>query len=302
MPLTNRFIKAAFLAICVAGAGPFTSALAGPEPIQDNSKDKAIQEIAPVCDPRWYISIGGDAEINFGGNHFNKGADRDFSFGNLGTASVDIDSHDYNDVYNNPFYSIEAEFGYVLTRHIELFSTFRYVGSTGSDRTDGSSVTINLLRNINGTFPLHSDFGDFHSYGGEVGIRYFFLPKESRLRPYISLSGGVSHVDSINVTTRADFSSVGGPSNTVIFKGGFFDDTWVGTGSALLGLEYRVTCHWTLGMNAGVRYQSELDDNDRDLSRISNPGGVDLSFLKGLNNNAGDRWSAPVTGYVKFRF
>jgi hypothetical protein len=57
-------------------------------------------------------------------------------------------------------------------------------------------------------------------------------------------------------------------------------------------------------MNAGVRYQSELSDDDHDLNRVINQaaGVVDLSFLRRLNDNAGDRWTVPVTGYLKFRF
>jgi hypothetical protein len=277
--------------------------LAGPEPI--SAKDKnPIVEVPTTCDPRWYVSVGGNAEFNFGGNNFNNGAHEHFAIPQTADIDVDLQSHDYNDVYNNPFYSIEGELGYVLTRHIELFGTFRYSASPGSDWTSGSTVFIDVPQNFTGTFPVRSKFGDFNSYGGELGFRYFFLPKETRLRPYFSLSGGASYVSSINVQTHADASSVGGPSDVTVFKGAFFDDSWVGTGAALLGLEYSMNCHWVLGLNAGVRYQSELQDSDRDLNRFNNGGTApfDISFINKLNDNAGDRWSVPITGYIKFRF
>ncbi len=306
MSLTNKSIKFALLAGGLAAAGAFTS-LAGPEPLQASSKDKEIQEIAPACNPRWYISIGGDAEVNFGGNDFARGESRTFSVPRIATVDVDIASQDYNEVYDNPFYSIEGEFGYVLTRHIELFGTFRYSASAGTELATGSRVFVDVPNVFTGNFPFSTSFGNYRSYGGEVGLRYFFLSSEKRFRPYISLSGGVSHVDSIGFETHADVSSVGGPADITLLRGTFYNDSWVGTGSALFGLEYRVTCHWTFGVNAGVHYVSQLDPNDGALNRIANAGGgmggpFDLSFVNKVNDNAGDRWTVPVTGYVKFRF
>src|ERR1035437_2809698 len=196
MSLINKSLTVALLAGCVAGVGAFNSAWAGPEPIQTSAKDKEIQEIVPVCDPRWYVSLGGNADINFGGTDFNNAAHRAFSAPNGGTVDIDINSHDYNDVYDNPFYSIEGEVGYVLTSHIELFGTFRYTGSAGSDRVTGSNVFVDIPRIVTGNIPLSTSFDDYSAEGGEIGVRYFFVSKEKRWRPYVSLSGGVPHVDS----------------------------------------------------------------------------------------------------------
>ena len=302
--LTKLSIFAASIATAFFSGGIPTSILAGPEPLPDHSKDKVqMVEQPTVCDPKWYISIGGNAEFDFGGSDFVNGTSESFDLG-LAFFDAQIESQDYTDVYDQPFYSIEGEVGYVVTPHIEVFGQFKYSGSPGSDRTSGSEVFFDIIGIGSGSIPLTSRFDDYESYGGQLGFRYFFLSKEARIRPYVSLAGGVTHVDSIGVATHADVSSLGGPSDLSIFEGAFFDESWVASGSALLGLEFRVTCHWAVGVNGGVRYETELEDDDHDLDDLisADPFGLDLTFLKKTNNDVGDRWYCPVTGYVKFRF
>ena len=302
--LTNHFLFVVSMATVFLGCGTLSSVIAGPEALPDRSKDKVqMIEAPPPCDPRWYFSIGGNAEFNFGSGDFVNGESETFDAGGA-LFDVEIDSADYSDVYDQPFYSVEAEFGYVLTRHIEVFGQFKYSASIGTDRTEGSSVFFDIPGIGTGDIPIHSRFEDFESYGGQLGIRYFFLSKEAKLRPYVSLAAGATYVPSINVHTTADTTILGGPSDFEVFSGRFYDDSWVFTGTALLGLEYSFTCHFALGINGGVSYQTELDDDDSDLEEAivaGNPFGIDASFVTHLNNG-GDRWYAPVSVYAKFRF
>ena len=64
----------------------------------------------------------------------------------------------------------------------------------------------------------------------------------------ISLSGGATHVDSIDISTTAQLVG-GGTPEFLVYKGGFFNDSWVGAGTALLGVEFIVACHWAIGVN-----------------------------------------------------
>jgi hypothetical protein len=76
--------------------------------------------------------------------------------------------------------------------------------------------------------------------------------------------------------------------------------------TAICQRQFPPNCHWTIGVQGGVRYESILDDNDGDLKRASFPigglGTIPFSFANGTNDDSGDRLVATVTGYLKFRF
>lgn len=294
-----------FLAIALMTAAAMSCGFAGPERFPDQSKEgKEVQmtQQPPVCDPRWYLSIGGGIDVDVSNSDLNQSL-RPHYFNNTLTTAY-IKSHDWNDVYDNAW-RIQGELGYVLTEHLELFGLFKYAHADASDRTRGSRAIFDLLFVPPVVYPISTKFDDFDSWGGELGFRFFFLSKSARLRPYLALSAGASHVDNIDIATFVDFSGSGGPPDERVFSGGFFDDSWVATGSARLGLELAVNCHWSLGVEGGVRYQSRLSEKDSDFT----PNSLhffnttfDGRFLRPTNNDAGDRWTVPVNGYVKFRF
>jgi hypothetical protein len=258
-------------------AGLLTCGYAG----QDYSKGKnEVVQQQPVCDPKWYFSIGAGTDFDYEATDFFNSA-RALVFG--GAVLLDINSHTYDSVYNTNFYRIQGELGYVLTRHIEVFGMFKY-SHADSEVTSGSTATV-----VGGpTFVLTDHWGEYSAWGGELGLRYFFLPKEARFRPYVSVSGGATAVDSINLLV---VDNTGGTA----FDGALYDSSVVGTAALLAGIEVSVSCHFSVGVDAGVRYESQLEGNDTDLvaqgySAISNV------------NNAGDRLYCPVTVYGKFRF
>src|SRR3954451_5114534 len=283
------------LITALAGTGLVLPAFAGPEPIRPDyskdSKDKNIVEqvAEPACN--WYVSIGGGTDIDYGTTHFNE---RKVIPGAFGLAELDAASHDFSDVYDLN-YRGQLEFGYALGQHVEFFGRFTYDGANGGT-TVGSRV-----RSIGGRLGLESDWGDYNSYGGEVGIRYFFLSRRACIRPYISFSGGITRVESISVTTRA--GNTFGPFNDgeVIFDGRFYGNSIVGTSSILAGIEVPLTRCFSLGVDAGLRYQSKLAQDDDDLDHAEFAG-FRFPNLGKLNDNAGDRLFCPVTLYAKMRF
>jgi hypothetical protein len=281
------------LFVFFAAVGILPCVSAGPEPSPDRSKDKEVQMVQqPVCDPRWYFSIGGGGDFNIGDNTLNEevtvngsraeGSSRFFD------SNAVVREHSFDDIYDNGWHA-QGEVGYALTQHLELFGTFRYAHADAIGRTPGGPVAVQASPSGPTTFfPTSTDkFGDYDSWGGELGLRLFFVPRQARFRPYIALSGGASYVDDIEISTFADLSNIGGSIDDLVLRTSFFRDSWIGTGSAVLGVDVNLTCRWTLGVNGGVRYQSPLNDNDSDLIR---------------ENDSGDRWTVPVTGYVKFRF
>ena len=258
---------------------------AGPEPME--SKDKMVMAPPPVCDPRWYISIGGSVDFHFG--DFSSKVD-EFVFGN----EVFIESRDWGDVYDFGW-NIQGEVGYVLNDHIELFGGFSY------HRADSNSVVQEDAFDGFGS-RLELRWGDYESFGGELGLRYFFFAKgQEKLRPFVSIAGGAAHVDDIGLHVEG----LNFPSGT-IYNGAFYDSGIVGTATALFGVEYNVTCHFAVRIDAGIRWESGLDQNDRDFpssltTAISFQEEI-ASTLHRLNNEEAGHFTVPVTVSAVFRF
>src|SRR4051812_10537490 len=147
---------------CLIGTATLVSGLAGPEPIADYSKDKNVIEQKVERECNWYFSIGGGADFQYGGTQVNRSHTISGAFG---LAEIDVASHGWDDVYDTN-YRIQGEFGYALGQHVELFGRFTY-DAASSQTTTGSHV-----RSIAGRLDLESDWSDYSSYGGEVGVRY----------------------------------------------------------------------------------------------------------------------------------
>ena len=261
----------------------------GPEPIVDTGKDKnVVQPPEPEC--TWYFSVGGGVDVDYGSTDFVREHNIPSLFGN---ATFRTPSTTWNDAFDTP-YRIEGELGYALGQHIELFGRFSYNAADGQSTESYLSITRIGVE-------LEDKWGDYRSYGGEVGLRYLFLSRSSVVRPYISLSGGATRVDSIGVTVAVAKSVGGFTAGDVLYDGGFYGDSTVATGSVLAGLEVRVARCFSVGADAGLRYQSKLSGNDNDLDRATLAGSV-FPNLDKVNNNAGDRLFCPVTFYAKIRF
>lgn len=257
-----------------------------------------VQPMAPACDPRWYISIGGGIDLDYQATDFVNGTD----FGIVGSpGDTEIyKGRSYDDVFGDTLYRIQGELGYVLNDHIELFALFKYAGGYGKSYVD---------RDVEGNFayPVFIYPGDYKSWGGELGFRYFFLTNKEpwHVRPYVSISGGATYVESIDVEANYGYSAGYLPA----FKGKLYDSSIVGTGALMIGLEVPINCHWSFGVEGGVRYESQLDGTDV-INRTftyydTNPafaGTYTFTKNPGHYNDAGDRLYFPATVYLKFRF
>ncbi len=262
-------------------------AFAGPEPIVDTGKN-VVQQAEPECN--WYFSLGGGFDVDYGGTDFV----REHTIPSLaGIATFHNSATSWDDAFDTP-YRIEGEFGYALGQHFEFFGRFSY------SEADGQSTESYIAVNNIG-LETENKWDDYRSYGGEVGLRYHFLSRDHCIRPYISLSGGVSRVDNIGVTVRAANNTGGFNAGDVLYDGAFYGNSTVATGSVLTGLEVRVARCFSVGADAGLRYHSKLAGDDDDL-RQSTPAGFFFPNLDKVNNNAGDRLFCPVTFYAKIRF
>jgi hypothetical protein len=304
--LTNRLVWAASVCITLFGAGFLNSVSAGSEPV-DNSKEKMIQPMAPVCDPRWYVSFGLGIDFDTQVTSFVNGTTFE-PFAGETNVQEHYKERSWNDAYDNSIYRVQGELGYVLTPHIELFGLFKYEGGYGKHLID---------RDVESGFqyPVFEYPGLYRSWGGELGLRYYFFAKDNdirpfrTIRPYVSISGGASYVDHIGDVAQYGYSYSSFPESPA-FKGTLYNGTVVGTGALMIGAEVPLSCHWSLGLEAGLRYQSELDGTDvidrtftfYDRQGTHRQGTYNIGGSPGNYNDAGDRLSVPVTGYIKFRF
>jgi hypothetical protein len=317
MPITKHF-RAALAIAALLTAGSFVSpTFAGPEAISARDKNPIV-EIPTACDPKWYIRTGSGSDVDLG-NKFSNGLHEFSDFG-IFTTDLNIKSRDYDDVYKN-WYNISAEVGYAITNHIELFASANYTQADGQIITGSKLVVdspINPFPFALG-FPFTSHFDNYSSIGGELGVRFFLTGKDARIRPFIALSGGATWVDSIGLTAKSDFLDF----DFTVYDGPFYDSSVVGTGRAVIGMEYQVIpCRFSVGADIGVRFTGGLDGDDSGFGADSPNSGLAafahdrlqmngtsqglqdsfLSLLRPLNNNGAERWSMPVSVYGKFRF
>ena len=291
-------------------AGMLTSAFAGPERI--DSKDKMVMA-PPPCDPRWYVSIGGSWDHSF--SDFSNGASENIIVGDDDDIQLDVLSRDWDDAYSN-WWNIQGEVGYVLTNHIELFGKFNYTHG------DAELVSGSIINFFGDPYTLVSKFGDYDSFGGDFGLRYFFMGKEARIRPYVSVSGGVAFVNSIGLHVEAPALTTFGFPDATVYDGPFYDDSIVATVTGMLGVEFQVIpCKFSVGIEAGLSWQSDLEGNDSafgtfftgnamtgtaavgtNIGIISNQTASELAAALSHLNDSGSRLSVPVDVYMKFRF
>src|SRR5437588_7433191 len=143
----------------------------GTEPLPE----KSVQPVAPGCDPRWYISIGGGLDIDFQAADFVSGTDFTLESTTPPVVEPQLELYkgrSYDDVYGN-LYRIQGEVGYVLNDHIELFALFKYAFGYGGHF--GGDLDRQPHPGFQPTFlPIDTYYSDYRSWGGELGIRYFF--------------------------------------------------------------------------------------------------------------------------------
>lgn len=302
---TNALTRYFFI-VAAAVVGIVPAMLAGPERM-DYSKDRAMVQQAPVCDLRWYISIGGGIDLDYQATDFVSRTEFQPYAGDPSYV-IDLGGRKYDDAFGDTLYRIQGEFGYVLNNHIELFGLFKYAGGYADSyvAVDYEGVSSSGVS----AYPIGVYFDDYRSWGGELGLRWFFFSKDTwqpwRVRPYVSISGGATFVESINVDAEYLYNY----SYLPAFKGTLYDDSMVGTGALMLGLEVPIACHWAFGVEGGIRYESELDGTDvirrtfsyYDPISSSNAGTYDLGRNPEHYNSDGSRLYFPANLYLKFRF
>lgn len=216
---------------------------------------------------QWSINLTGGAAVPAGGEFHQGGA------GTVLGLPTSVGAKTNGDIFD-PAVGWRAGVGYGVSRNVEIFGDFTWNRARASELSVGSVATLDL----------RAAFGDYTSYGMDAGMRYHFAPA-GRLNPYVAALGGFRRVDAIPGTFSVPAAGV------TLADTPFFDDSIVPVFGGDAGVLFGVSPRISVGVEGGLRYHG-------DLSQLEGLAGTGLENL----NDAGSRWSVPITGVLRLRF
>jgi hypothetical protein len=170
----------------------------------------------------------------------------------------------------------------------------KLTGQVYYSQADGKDVALGLQDDVE----LRGQMSDYKSYGVEAGLRQYFRPAPMPLvhsvRPYVEGKVGAAHIDSIRLENIRGVTPVDPLTPTTL---SMYDDGWVPTGAALVGVETPLFNRMTVGVETGVRYAGKPKSDNSDFADPTSFNGR----YSGLNNG-GDRWTVPLTIRGRYRF
>jgi hypothetical protein len=215
---------------------------------------------------QWSVTATFGATIPAGG---------EFHEGGRGTVlglATTVDAKTYSDIFD-PGFAWRAGVGYGVGRAVEIIGDFSWENSSASELSVGNVATLDL----------RAAFADYTSYGLEGGMRFHLAPGAS-VAPYISAVAGVRWVEAIPGTFSVP------AANVTLADTPFFDDSVVPVFGGDFGILFG-SSRVRFGVEAGLRYHTDLTD-------IEGLRGTGLENL----NDAGSRWSVPISGVLRFGF
>lgn len=190
----------------------------------------------------------------------------------LGLATA-VEAKENSDIFD-PAFGWRAGLGYGVSRQVELFGDFTWSRASSSELSVGNVASLDL----------RASFGDYTSYGVDAGMRYHFTPDAS-VSPYVAALAGFRRIEAIPGTFSVP------AANVTLRDTPFFDDSTVPVFGGDVGVLVGVTRLLSLGVEAGVRYHT-------DLEQVEGLTGTGLENL----NDSGSGWSVPISGVVRFAF
>ena len=175
-----------------------------------------------------------------------------------GTGVIRIRARDFGDIYDkNTRATLEVR--YATTEMSELFGAISYA------QGDGSVTEIGCFEASAGTTcnaVVSGSFSDLVQYGIELGYRQWFgigLLGDT-VKPYYAVRAGAVRTDAIDVGVSA------GGNNLATLR--LTEETWSGMVGVDLGASMAVTQNIEIGAEVGVRYTSQLGEDDSALSTV----------------------------------
>jgi hypothetical protein len=184
-----------------------------------------------------------------------------------------VDSKSTGDVFDTGV-AWRVGAGYGVSPNVEVFGEFAWTRASASELSVGNVATLDL----------RAAFDDYTSYGVNGGVRYHFAP-DAGVSPYVAGLFGIRWVDAIPGTFSVPAAGV------TLANTPFYDESAVPVVGGDVGVLFRVAPRVSVGVEGGVRYHSGL-------SELEGLAGTGLENL----NDAGSRWSLPVSAVLRFGF
>jgi hypothetical protein len=222
--------------------------------------------LSPIKD-RWTVSLRGGLDLPLSGDVHGGGT------GTVLGLPTTVNAKGYDDIYGTNFRG-EVQVGYGVSDRVELFASGSYAKESAEPQQVGTVAGL----------ALNAEFAEYEEIGLEGGMRYFFSA-DSKLKPYIGLSGGVRFLESNSPTFSVPAAEV------TLSDVPFYDSSTVATGAAVLGARYDVSPTFSIGLETGPRYQGTPED-------AATLEGTGLESI----NDTGDRWAMPILFTATLRF
>lgn len=186
-----------------------------------------------------------------------------------------------NDVYDNGMrYELGGSYALNPNRKITLMG--HYANAEGNDVTVGTY----------GGSSLTGTMSDYERYGIEAGLRQYFNPTPAPIfksvRPYVEAKVGATKVEDITLDNAMYGGAVENGGTIGLYEGG-----WVPSAAGMVGLEAPVFKRATLGLETGIRYTGQ-PENDTTYFNSAHP-------LAGVNRDA-KSFTVPVMLRGRYRF
>ncbi len=222
---------------------------------------------AQAQDSGWVFDAGFGIDLNLNGN-VNSGA-----IGTLQGVATAILPNPYGDVYGA---GIDFRFGggYVLDEYSEVRGIFTLQSS------DADLVRMGDI----GPSSLYGQYGDYQSFGLELGYRRYVPTTKPEIRLYGEVTLGAAFIDSIHIQLAAP------QSNVILNQTDFYDQTAAFTWSLNVGAMFRVSEKVDLNAQIGLRRLTGLSEVDQLV-------GTGLDEI----NNDSARLMFPIVVGVRFR-
>jgi hypothetical protein len=216
---------------------------------------------------QWSMTVSGGALVPAGGE-FHQGGQ-----GLVLGLPTSVQSRGTADIYDTG-YGWRGGLGYGVSRSVELFGEFTWGRAGASELSVGNVAGLDLL----------AQFEDYTSYGMEGGMRLHFAPG-SNVQPYMTAVAGFKRISRIPGTFSVPAAGV------TLSDTPFYDSSVVPVVGAGFGLLFDVSPRVALGVDGGIRYHTKLAELD----------GLAGTGLENLND-AGSRWSVPISAVMRVRF
>ena len=216
---------------------------------------------------RWGATFSVGANMPAGGEFHEGGTGRV-----LGLPTT-VESKSTGDIFDTGV-AWRAGVGYGVSPNMEVFGEFAWARASASEISVGDVATLDL----------RAAFDDYTAYGVNGGVRYHFSPG-ARVNPYVAGLFGIQRVDAISGTFSVPAAGV------TLADTPFYDDSVVPVFGGDVGVLFAVAPKVSVGVEGGVRFHTGL-------SELEGLAGTGLENL----NDAGSRWSVPISGVIRFGF